>query len=346
MVAWVPAAIAAGSALIQWLNSREAQKASEEERKRVEELLAKIEDPNFDTSTITPEEYKIVQRYVPEVASYVEEEAPETVKLASEDAKLGRKAMKDGLAALQRAATDATERNISIAEALDAARMESGARDASVKQDFAARGQTGSGMEMASRLMGAQQGGKTAADVTRTATRDAYREGLQNLMRAASLGGDIESRELDVERGNAGIINQWNQRRAAGRNEFNRYAADTVSSANRFNTGMANDVDAKNVSGRNQAKEEGRDTRNWAGQQGFSNDMTRAGRAVDTANMARGDIRNRAIQTNDAVSGVAQAGQVAYDQYGRDDRGSYPKPEREPNWQDEDEYRRRNGMGR
>jgi len=344
MVAWmVPAAIAAGSALAQWMNSRAAQNASEAERKHVEELLSKIQDPEFDTSTITPEEYKVVQRYVPEVASYVEEVAPETVKLASQDAKLGRQAMREGLAGLQRAATDATERNMSIAEALDAARQEAGSRDASLRQDFAARGQTGSGMEMASRLMAAQQGGKTAADTTRMATRDAYREGLQNLMRAANLGGEIEDRERSVESGNVGIINQWNQRNAQNRNAYNQTVADTMNAANRYNTGMVNEADAKNVQARNAAREEGRDTRNWASQQGFNNAVTRVGRASDVAGMARNDIRAGANQTNNAISGIAQAGQVAYDQYGR---GSTPEPQgqgrdTEADWQTEDQWNRR-----
>lgn len=309
----IPAAIAAGSALMQYMNSKDAQRLSEAERKKLEEMLAKIEDPQFDTSDITPEEYRVVSRYVPEVANFVAEERPEIVQLASEDAKRGRSAFREGLMALQRAATDATERNLSIDEALSAAREESGARDASIAQSFAARGVGGGGLEALLRANAGQQGAKTAAEVTRRATRDSMRSQLENMVRAAEMGRTLTEDERRTEEGNVGIINSWNQRDAAAKRNFAQTAADTRNDAQRMNVNMDNEVGFKNTSARNAAKEEGVGRRNTLAQRGFDNAVTRVTGARQNANMARDDYGNAAMQGNATIAGAANAAQILSD---------------------------------
>jgi hypothetical protein len=85
----IPAVVALVSAGAQYLNSRNAQNASAEERARIKSMLDKIQDPDFDVSMITPEELKSVGKYVPNAIPLINEAAPQIMKAQGQGAVAG-----------------------------------------------------------------------------------------------------------------------------------------------------------------------------------------------------------------------------------------------------------------
>ena len=92
----IMAGVAIGTAVIsayqQWKQSEAGRNASAAESKKMEELLAKVQTPNFDPSKLTPEDYAVVRKHIPQVAEYVAEANPSLVKADSAGAIAGRDA--------------------------------------------------------------------------------------------------------------------------------------------------------------------------------------------------------------------------------------------------------------
>ena len=89
--------VALGSAIMQYINSKKGRELAAAERAKLEALLAKVQDPQFDASALNPEDYRVVQQYVPQGAPFIEEVAPQITKAQSEGAKAGREAQMNAL---------------------------------------------------------------------------------------------------------------------------------------------------------------------------------------------------------------------------------------------------------
>lgn len=193
--------------------------------------------PQFDMSKFTPETYKVVGQYAPQLAPLIREADPTVVKNTAEG-KEGRQAQLDALKKMKMVASGGADPLLSGAldQAANRSQIESQSREGSILQDFARRGMMGSGQELAAKLA-SQQGAMTeSAAASRQAAIESYKNRLQALRDSASLGGDISRDEWNQQSRNADIINSFNQ----------RLSANAQANAN-MNTGILNDAQYKNL---------------------------------------------------------------------------------------------------
>jgi len=313
--------------LIQWNQSAQARKGTDNERDQMQSIIDKMSLPEFDTSMITPEDYKLIQKFVPEVAPYVEEIAPQVVKAESEGATRGRAAEMaalDRLRNLSQTGED-TQSRILQDQALSAAAEQSRGQQAAIQQSLARRGMAGSGMELVQSLLAQQESNRGATQATQQSALDAYNRRLQALRDSSSLGRSIRSDDINLEGKNLDIINDYNQRAASRRQGYLDNAADIRNRAEGRNIDAAQSAADRNVAGRNQARISQRDRATDAtiaiqnAKQGITNaQLGQSQRNIDA-------INQKAQDTNAAISGItsgaSSAGQ-AYAQNSAADRSA------------------------
>lgn len=306
-----PASLAVNiaSGIMQAKNSAAARSANAKERAHMQDLIDKLQSPDFDTSLITPEEYAVVEKYVPQVADYVAELAPQTVKAASEGAVAGREAQMaalDRLRNLGQSGED-TQSRLLTDQALQGAAAQRAGQSALISQQAQRRGMGGSGMELVSQLMNQQNGNQLAQNAAQNAAMQSYNTKLQALRDSANLGGNIRNQDVDMEAKNAGIINDYNQRAAASRQTYNNNSANTLNDAQLKNINASQSVADKNVAGMNQAVLNQRNDQNKYDQVGYGNQADKLGiqsKQID-ANMAANV--NEAKDKNNTIAGIAGA---------------------------------------
>ncbi|HYC63240.1 MAG TPA: hypothetical protein VEC14_00800 [Reyranellaceae bacterium] len=298
--------MAAAGAVAGWLNSQEARKASEKERKRMERLLAQLQSPNFDMSTIDAPTYQLLEKYTPQVSDLVREANPTLVKADSEGAKRGRSAQREALERLRQVASTGTD-PIAQAEEQAAANRAAIAHQGNVGQirdSMARRGLGGGGMELALQLDSAQDAAARQAEAGRQAQAEAYRRRLGAIRESAALGGQIRGEDVDLESRNAAIINDFNSRMANAANAWNARRDAAMNEASRYNIGAAQDIANRNVSEGYRHRVGERDTMNDLRQRQFQNDVTKVTGQQSAVNMARDDIRANAKDNANAITGA------------------------------------------
>lgn len=303
----VMGAIAAGSAIAQWMNSESARNASSAERAQMQELLSRVQEPDFDFSEITPELYSVVGKYVPEASNFISENNPTLVKADSAGAKLGRDAQVDALSAMRERAktgTDASSRALQQ-EAMNAQGVANQGQQGAIRDEFARRGQSGNGMELIARISGQEAAAQQGAQQSRNAVLDAQRERLQSMRDSANLGGQIRNEDVDVEWKNAGVINDFNSRTATRRQAFDNRGVDDRNEAQRSNLNVAQGVASQNTTLRNQTAVSERNRRDELKQRIYNNSMQKLG-VNTTQSQGRIDgINGQATDTNKAIGGIA-----------------------------------------
>ena len=309
--------IMAAGAIASYMQSQEARNLSEKERADLKRLLQNMQSPRFDTSEITPEQYKVVGKYVPVAAQYVQEEAPEVVKMASADSGMARDTQREALSRL-RALSQGNDPlgDAEQAEALAKAGDANRGRVGAVREDFARRGQGGGTSEMLAQLLGAQQANEIASTGSRQAFMEGERRKLQSLRDSTSLAGAIRDDEFRTERGNSDIINSFNERTSARRQTFNNNAANAANEGQQFNLRNEQDVSNKNVGAGNDSRVSERDRQDRLSQQTYTNEMAKVTGQMPITTMAREDARNSARDTNSAIGGATDAvatGAMYYD---------------------------------
>ena len=318
MPVWIPAMIAAGTALAGWLSSRQAQAASAEERKKVEDLLAKIQTPNFDASAIQPEEFAVVAKYVPQAAKVIQEEAP-TLGQDSAAGMEGRQAELAALSKLRGIADGAPDIGFQ-AQMNDLNRqtqVRNNGQQQAIQESFARRGAGGSGMEMLAALSAQQNSGDDLAEQEERAAADAYRNRLSAMRDSADLGGRIQGADRDMSFKNAGMWNDY-KARAAGRAQNVEMAnVGAANEAGRYNTGVAQGVADNNVQARNTAAVQNRDRMNTTKDKSYQNELDKVRVQQGVSTGAQQDIRSNQKDTNSMISGAGSAGQIIYDEYGK-----------------------------
>lgn len=302
--------LAAGTALAGWLNSREAANASKEERQRISDLVKKLRAPNFDPTTIKPEEYTVVEKYVPQVSSYVAEAAPQLVEGKGPDRTLSREVMREAIAKLRDEAQNGTSGKLAVNEALDQAGAAMRTQDASLAQEFAMRGSGASGPEAMARLMQAQRGQGVLADTTRRAKLDSLRSQIEDLKAAAGMASQMGAEELNLESQNAGITNNFNARMADSRRTWQYNKDNAVNRAMEQNVGIANDTANRNVDLRNTYRQNQQNRSDKIVQAGYDFEKDKLGFESGVSNQARADIAAGAKQTQGVISGIGDAGQT------------------------------------
>lgn len=325
MVAALPIAVMAGSAavsaLAQWLNSREALEATEDERARVQALFDKMQAPDFDFSKLTPDEFQVVGTYAPDVAPYIAEVNPQLVSAETADARAGRSAQREALQRLME-----TSRAGGMGDELLQAQMQQanlqGAQAAqqnrnAIRAQMARRGQMGSGLDYALQLAGGVQPQMQAAQSGVSQATEAYRQKLNALRGAADLGGQIRGEDVALSGQNAAIINAFNQRVAQARRQAALNQQDVGNEAQRYNLGVRQGTADKNVAQRNQYRTQERNRIDDLKQQQFDNQMGISRGQAGLSDQRVSDIMGAARQRNQAIQSVGDVGVMAGELWNR-----------------------------
>jgi len=323
--------IALGSAIMQYMNSQEGRELAADERAKLEALLAKVQDPQFDASDLNPEDYRVVQQYVPQGAPFIEEVAPQLTKAQSEGAKAGREAQMNALERLSQLSTSDRDplMDLQASQALQKAGVANQGRVGAITESFARRGQGGGPQEMLAQMLGSQQSNEMANQSMANLAIEAQRRKLQALADSAQLGGQIRGEDVALESRNKDILNQFNQRFAARKQGWEDARADMLNDAQRANIDRAQGGADRNVSARNQFAIDNRNRYNDVEGKKWGVSMDRLGRQSNLGGMARDDIAANTNAQNQAVSGASGAAISSLDRYygnkkkPQDDEGAY-----------------------
>lgn len=307
---------ALGTALFQFINSEKGRAASDAERRRLIQLYEKINLPDFDPRDITPEDYKVIGTYTPEIAPYVAEEAPQVLQ-ESAITQEGMQAQRDALARLREAAATSEDPQFigMVNRAVREAERGAQARQGSIMENFARRGQLGSGLEMAAQMQGGADAAERAAIAGESAAADAYRNRLQMLRDSASLGKDIRGQDLGMQEKNIDIINAFNQRAAQAQRDWGKYRAGEMNEAQLKNLSAAQRASDLNKQARYNAAIGNRDYRKGIQQQQLENVLSKTRGLAGQYEGRRQDIIGRTQDRGQQIQGVGEGIGKAYDYY-------------------------------
>lgn len=332
--------IAAGAvnAIGQWMSSKDAQEANAADRAKMAKLASQLQNPNFDVSNIDPQDYTVLQKYIPKQAKYIAEQNPDLVK-ASEDAKSGRSAQ---LSALDRLKARGEGRDVLQDAAIGQANREnaiaSNAANQSLLQQYARRGGLNSGSQLAAQLSSQSNSFDRGGQMGLQSALARDQSSLDALRQAGSLGSDIYNQDISLASKNADIINSFNQRNATYGRDYENQRIGNENNADLYNVNQAQSLANSNVDKHNAARLSNRNYGNTMAQQGYTNnlDRVRAASGLSAANQAANtqmaQDRNSAIQgvSNGVISGMmynqkspqapaaapaAPSSQLGYDEY-------------------------------
>lgn len=294
-----------GSAALQWLNSKDAQRASNAERDRIQQLYEKVNTPNFDPKDLTPEDYQVVGTYVPQVAPYVEAIAPQVVKADSQGAVQGRAAQEDALQNMLQMARNGKDPLSEIANARSGRSAASNSQSARATLDaqMQRRGvQPGSGLSYAGNQAAISDAFQADALAGEQSAADAAQRRMQATNQAANLGGQIYGQDVSLAEKNANTMNDFNKWVRGAQQDWQNQRAGTLNTAQQQNLGTAQNVSNANVGLANQFK--GNRIANQ--EQKFQNDLAIANGKAGLSNNRVNDISQYAQQGNSAIGGIGQ----------------------------------------
>lgn len=128
------------------------------------------------------------------------------------------------------------------------------AKQAQIEQEYASRGQAGSGSELASRLLASQAGADRMSAQGDTLAATASQNALQALMQAGQLGGQLRGQDWDINAAKAqaqDALNQFNIQNQISRQQRN---VDRSNTAQQYNLGNAQQILTGNVDAANREK--------------------------------------------------------------------------------------------
>lgn len=287
----VAVGVQAVSGLIQAYQSEKSRGANSQRMKEIEALFNAIVPPEFDISLndppqlitqkmgdaqldmsrITPEQFKMVGKYIPEVAPYVAEANPTLVERGAQGQQ-GIQAQMDALREYKRIAQgDDPAFQARLGMASDAAQGAAQSRQASILQDAQRRGMYGSGQSFASILQGASDSMMQGGQAGRDAAIASNQNRMNALGQSAALGGQIAGQDLNLQQSNADIINQFNQRTSKNYQQYLLNRQEVGNEAARFNLQNEQDIANRNVIAGNDADRFNLQNRNTLLQAGYDN---------------------------------------------------------------------------
>lgn len=305
---WGVAALAIGSAIAQWSQSDKAAKASSAERQKIQDFYNNIKQPNFDPSSITPEDYQVLQKYVPDAAPYVAIGNPKVIE-QTQGMAAGRQAQMDALQRLRGISSSVNnpELTAQIQQAQQAAGQQANAQSQSILQQQARRGLLGSGNMLAAQLEAGSGAQQREAASGQNAAIAAYQQRLQALQQGAQLGGQIRQEDIGLQSKNADILNRYNEMAANRAQQYGQYASGLSNDAQRYNQGLAQNVSEMNVNQKNQAAVANQNRRNQIAQQQYGNQLNMGQGMQGVAQTNIAGIQNQARDTNNAIAGATGA---------------------------------------
>lgn len=324
------------------INQQETERQANKERDKLDKIIKRLKLPNFDYTKITPEEYRVLKDFAPEIAAYAEEKNPKLIELGAQSG-IGRDAQMEALdryRQLGRTGEDVQSRLLQDAALRDSAIQAQGQR-ASIQDQMARRGQGGGGLDLAAQLMAQQSADQRGALQSQQAAMNSYNARLDALKQGANLGGQIRGEDMNLASRNADITNAYNQRFAQNQNQYNQYASGLRNQAQLTNMQAAQNAADQNVGGRNQANQDYQNRFNQMQQQQFGNQAQIAGMRAGVQNQRIQDAMNRGKDREASMAGTRQMIGSAYG-FGAAGQGQQKPAQQQNNSQDQayndDEY--------
>lgn len=284
-----------------------------EEKLALPEFSGPLAAPKFNLNKLTPEKFKQVGQFIPEVAPYIAEEQPKLIE-QTEGMKTGREAQMNALRRLQQIGSDTSdpEYQEAVTRASRQAQADAQSRQASLLQDFARRGQSGSGLQLAAQIGANAQAMDREAMTNLSAATNAYRNRLEALAQGAELGGRISSEDQSLQSRNADIINAFNSRMAAGRQNFENQRAGLLNDAQQYNLGLGQNLSNMNVQAANAANQSQQQRLDDISRFNYQTQASQQGRSDDIAKWQYGQGVDQQRYSNDLALkkyGIQQANQ-------------------------------------
>lgn len=275
----------------EYINAEETKKAVGKQRDKIDKIIDSLKNPDLDFRKIKPEDYKLLARYEPKIAQFVAEKNPELVSDQGAGAVAGRASQMAALNNYRQLGQngDDLQSRIATNRALQAAAQQNQGQQASIMDQFARRGQAGSGNSLIAQLMAQQGSDQRAQQGSQQAALDSTNRRLEALRQGAALGGTVRGEDVNLSGQNAAILNDYNKRFATNQNLYNQYAADESNSAQKFNMGNAQDIANKNVSQGNQSAQDYQNRYNQLSQQQYGNTLGRANMSIGNRNAIIGE---------------------------------------------------------
>lgn len=298
------------SGIMGYLNDSEANEVSAQERKKLEGLLAQVQSPQFSPEQLTPESYRVLQQYVPQVASFVQEVAPNVVTGDTAEARQGKdieQQVLQEMLGISQDGTDATT-DIQLNRAKRASDDAASSARATADATQARRGfQPGGALSYALSQDATNQGLQRNAMAGEQAVMDAAGRRTDALGQVGRMGTQMTGRANDMEKANAAIMNAFNEHLASNRNQYNQYAAGVQNQGQQFNIGQNQGAFDKSVAGRNQAQQFNMNRGDDIVRAQTAHQMNKLGQQSNITGMARQDATNAADTSNRAWNAGAQA---------------------------------------
>lgn len=287
--------------------------SAEDRMKYIQELYRQIQSPNFDYSSLTPEQKAVAGVLTPENMQALEMVGPKVL----EDNGQGRAAQVDALKKLQQMG----QGGLTLQDKADIATIHNqqaaankGQQDAIIA-DQHARGVGGGGSELAAKMIAQQGSADTAAQQGTQIAANAQNRALQALQGAGQAGASLRNTDLALSGQNADIINRFNQANFNNKQNISNQNVANRNQAQGFNLSNAQNIGNSNVDTNNAFKQYNQQNQNSLKQQQFGNDYAKvagqAGAAGSVANYMNANAagqqsRNQGIGT--ALGSLAGAG--------------------------------------
>lgn len=303
----------AAGAVGNYYTNKENQRARERETGHIENLINALKDPEFDLSYLSPEDYKLLAEYKPEVAAYVAERAPQLVTGMGPGAAEGLDAQMSALQKyrdLSNTGRDA-QSDILLNQALRKSAQARRGNQGQIATSFQRRGAGGSGMELASRLIEGQNANELGQSAAENAALRAIETRRQALRDSANLGGDVRREGIALEGRNVNTINDWNRRMADTYRNWGRDRVNTLNDAQYKNLIARQNIANANVGQRNQSKTAYQNLRNKYAQQRYENDVGKVGLRTGVANQRMSNAENAAQDQRNMINSLVVGGTQA-----------------------------------
>jgi hypothetical protein len=252
-----------------------------------------VPPPNYDDRALTPEQFKVIGKYSPEVAAYVAEKNPELVRQSAVGDE-GRSAQLDALRKMRGIATSDFDPEFaaSIAQASRQAQTDAQSRSQSILTDFQRRGAGNSGLAAVLQQNASADAMDREASTGVNAAAQAYRNKIDAIRQSGSMGSDIAQQDQSLQGRNADIINSYNQRMTRNNQDWQNQRATTMNDAQRRNLDMNQDVANRNVGVQNQFQVDNRQRQDMLASSKYKTDLTERDyqnmKAEKLANWAQG----------------------------------------------------------
>lgn len=279
-------------------------------KKAVAAIRGTPEDLNFDMSSVTPEELRLVAEYFPETYNAV---VPQEAALA-QDSMPGRDAQLYVMEELRRRAQGGEPLGERLAnqDAQNRMAAELGRNQQNLVNALQQRGRLGPGAYFDARAGFGQE----AANLARDMSSDLVRQNIATRLGALRSMGDVAAQErgqtIGLEEGRSNAINRLNEFVANMLTGQNRYAADAQNQANLYNVGERQRLADTNAQNRQALNIRNQDTQNQLrlqqGQYGLSRAelLAQQLQALGGAKYAEQAARSQTLQS--LGSGFGQGG--------------------------------------